>query len=202
MRVLVVLFLLDARAFVLDRPRGLSKAVSRERPPSKLPRRPEEFARLPQALREAVDQECPQDVTQTSQGLSRISQETLHGNRSRMLPRFGQHLTGTLQLYPRNPPKGNRPRLAPGIRLDSPRTLQHLPKDSSRQSSMNAPQNVVGPSRGLYQTSQALPQDVTQDCPQDLPNISQALCRPSPRSSHGNRPRMPQHVTETSRDST
>ena len=126
----------------------------------------------------------------------------LHSNRPRMPPRFGQHLTGTLQLYPRNPPKGNRPRLAPGIRLDSPRTLQHLPKDSSRQSSMNAPQNLVGPSRGLYQTSQALPQDVTQGCPQDLPNISQALCRPSPRSSHGNRPRMPQHVTETSRDST
>ena len=192
MRVLVVLFLLDARAFVLDRPRGLPKAVSRERPPSKLPRRPQDFARLSQALRETVVQGWPQDVAQTY----------LHGKRPRIPPRFGQHLTGTLQLYPRNPPKGNLPRLAPGIRLDSPRTLQHLPKDSSRQSSMNAPQNLVGPSRGLYQTSQALPQDVTQDCPQDLPNISQALCRPSPRSSHGNRPRMPQHLTETSRDST
>ena len=192
MRVLVVLFLLDARAFVLDRPRGLPKAVSRERPPSKLPRRPQDFARLSQALREAVVQGWPQDVTQTY----------LHGKRPRIPPRFGQHLTGTLQLYPRNPPKGNRPRLAPGIRLDSPRTLQHLPKDSSRQSSMNAPQNLVGPSRGLYQTSQALPQDVTQDCPQDLPNISQALCRPSPRSSQGNRPRMPRHLTETSRVST
>ena len=192
MCVLVVLFSLVARAFVLDRPRGLPEAVSRARPPSKLPRRPQDFARLSQALRETVVQGWPQDVTQTY----------LHGKRPRIPPRFGQHLTGTLQLYPRNPPKGNRPRLAPGIRLDSPRTLQHLPKDSSRQSSMNAPQNLVGPSRGLYQTSQALPQDVTQDCPQDLPNISQALCRPSPRSAQGNRLRMPQHLTETSRDST
>ena len=192
MCVLVVLFSLVARAFVLDRSRGLPKAVSRARPPSKLPRRPQDFARLSQALRETVVQGWPQDVTQTY----------LHGKRPRIPPRFGQHLTGTLQLYPRNPPKGNRPRLAPGIRLDSPRTLQHLPKDSSRQSSMNAPQNLVGPSRGLYQTSQALPQDVTQDCPQDLPNISQAHCRPSPRSAQGNRLRMPQHLSETSRDST
>ena len=72
LRVLVVLFLLDARAFVLDRPRGLPKAVSRERPPSKLPRRPQDFARLSQALREVVVQGWPQDVTQTFQGFISI----------------------------------------------------------------------------------------------------------------------------------
>ena len=67
--VLVLLCLLVARALVLERPKRLPKAVSRERPPSKLPRRPEACARLSQALREAVVQGCPQDVTQTSQVL-------------------------------------------------------------------------------------------------------------------------------------
>ena len=165
-----------------------------------------EFGRaLPRTL-QAFPKEFPRKSPENAPAFDRnqprlymTSPSASQDNRPRRHPGFNQELRKTLPRTPR----GCGPRIPPWTRSrplnriparplnDSLGNWPRLSQTDCQHTPTNAPRISPRTPQDFAIVPQAFRQAIAQECPKDVTQIPEALCRTSQRSPHGKLPKMP-----------